>query len=135
MGNIKSSIIKVFQSSSETFRTYPASIGCALAFAIVTMVRIQMDWPEQEVYNFLFNCLHLAFAFGAVFSLASITGAKSRSGEKRSFLYANLLGIAATILAFILLYVFGGREASAANDIVNQCDGSGGRPHQRCDCG
>jgi hypothetical protein len=118
MGNIKSSIIKVFRSSSETFRTYPASIGCALAFAIVTMVRIQLDWPEQEAYNFLFNCLHLAFALGAVFSLASITAARSRSGEKKAFMLANLLGGGITILAFILLYTFSGREPASISGIV-----------------
>ncbi|QRN85774.1 DUF4153 domain-containing protein [Clostridia bacterium] len=118
MANLKSSIMRVIRSSSETFQTYPAVIGCALLFTIVTMVRIQMDWPLQETYNFLFNCLHLAFATGAVFSLAAITAANSRSGEKKAFLYANMLGVIITALTFILLYAFAAREPYVANGIV-----------------
>lgn len=118
MTNFRSSIMRVVRSSSETFRTYPASIACALLFTIVTMVRIQMDWPLQETYNFLFNCLHLALATGAIFALAAITAAKSRWEDRKIFLYANLLSVLVTILAFILLYFFGGREPNVQNSIM-----------------
>jgi len=104
------SIVKVFKGSAEAFKRFPASIGCALAFAVVTMIRIQLDWPQQEPYNFLFNCLHWSFALGAIFSLAAITAAKSRFEGSRAFVAANLLGLAAAALTFLGLYLFGATD-------------------------
>ena len=79
MNNIKKSISQVFHNGLQSFSKFPAAMGSALAFALVTMVRIQIDWPQQEAYNFLFNCLHLAFAFGSIFGLAAVTFERVKS--------------------------------------------------------
>ncbi|MHC1719140.1 MAG: DUF4153 domain-containing protein [Clostridiaceae bacterium] len=107
------SISQVFKGSAEAFKTFPAAIGCALAFAVVTMIRIQLDWPQQEPYNFLFNCLHWSFALGAIFSLAAITAAKSRFDGAKAFITANLLGLVAAALTFLGLYLFGATDPIA----------------------
>lgn len=104
------SISQISKGAVKAFQTFPAALASALAFALVTMVRIQLDWPQQEAYNFLFNCLHWSFAMGAVFSLAAITAAQSRDNEARAFLMANLLGAAAMVLTFLLLYMYGGAD-------------------------
>ncbi|MDD4239059.1 MAG: DUF4153 domain-containing protein [Desulfotomaculaceae bacterium] len=104
------SISQIFKGAARAFQTFPAANASALGFAIVTMIRIQLDWPQQEAYNFLFNCLHWAFALGAVFSLAAITAAQSRCNKARSFLMANLLGAVAVAATFLLLYLFGGTD-------------------------
>ena len=101
------SITNIFGGAVRAFETFPAAILSALAFAIVTMIRIQLDWPQQEAYNFLFNCLHWTFAFGAVFSIAAITIAQSRFNNKSAFLTANLLGAAAVVITFLMLYFLG----------------------------
>jgi len=110
MNAITRSIRQILQGALKAFQTFPAAIACALAFAIVTMVRIQLEWPEQEAYNFLFNCLHWSFALGAVFSLTAITAAQSRYNQKRAFMIANLLGAAAALVTFLLLYFFGAAD-------------------------
>ena len=74
------------------------------------MIRIQLDWPQQEAYNLQFNSLHWALALGAVFSLAAITAAQSRYNEARTFLLANMLGAAVAVVTFLLLYLFGGTD-------------------------
>jgi hypothetical protein len=102
------SVSQIFKGAVKAFHTSPAAIINALAFAIVTMIRIQLDWPQQEAYNFLFHCLHWAFALGAVFSLAVITVTQSRSNKPRDILIANFLGIIAAVVTFLLLYMFGG---------------------------
>lgn len=107
MNSFARSISQVFKRAVKAIMTFPAAIACAFLFAVVTMIRIQLDWPEQEAYNFLFNCLHWAFAAGAVFSLAAITAAKSRFGRSSVVLIANLLGAAAVIVTFLSLYFFG----------------------------
>jgi hypothetical protein len=56
------SILQVFKGAAQAFQAFPAANASALGFAVVTLVRIHMDWPQQEAYNFLFNCLHLSFA-------------------------------------------------------------------------
>jgi hypothetical protein len=101
------SIKQIVIGAIKAFETYPATIAFAFAFSVVTMVRIQLDWPEQEAYNFLFNCLHWTFAFGAIFSLTAITAAKIRFDGKKPFLIANVLSIIMALIAFFLLYTFG----------------------------
>lgn len=104
------SISRVFKGAAGAFQTFPAAIGCALGFAIVTMIRIQLDWSQQEPYNFLFNCLHWSFALGSIFSLAAITAAQSRWGQAKAFLAANLLGGLVVITAFLALYFLGAAD-------------------------
>lgn len=108
------SITKIFRGSLRAFETFPVAIGSALAFSIVTMVRIQLDWSQQEPYNFLFNTLHWSFALGAIFSLASITFAQSRYDTKVAFKLANLLGIIVIAFTFGILYLFGAEGESLA---------------------
>src|SRR5674476_887629 len=110
MNNIIGSITKSLTGGVQAFKTFPASIGCALAFAVVTVIRIQLEWPQQEPYNFLFNCLHWSFALGAIISLMIITGAQSRYNKPKAFLLANILGIAAAGITFVLLYIFGSTD-------------------------
>lgn len=107
------SIRQVITGAIKTFEVYPAAIVSALGFAIVTLVRIQLDWPQQEDYNFLFNCLHWSFALGAAFSLAAILAANSRYNDKKSFNIANMLGLAVVIVTFLLLYQFGATDSAA----------------------
>lgn len=101
------SVSRIFEGAVKAFQTFPAAIACAFAFAVVTMIRIQLDWPGQEAYNFLFNCLHWAFALGAVFSLAATTAAHSRYPGAKAFWIANLSGLGAAAAAFLALYLFG----------------------------
>ncbi|HOR86501.1 MAG TPA: DUF4153 domain-containing protein [Bacillota bacterium] len=110
MNGFTGPIKQVFKGAIKAFQTFPVSIACALAFAAVTIIRIQLDWPQQEPLNFLFNCLHWAFAVGALFSLAIITGAQSRFNDARAFLISNLLGAGAAMLTFLLMYFFGGTD-------------------------
>lgn len=107
MKPIVQSISQIAKGALKAFETFPASIACAVGFAIVTLIRIHLDWPDQEAYNFLFSSLHWAFALGAIFSLATITAAKSRSNKPKDFLIANGLGILVTLVAFLMLYFWG----------------------------
>jgi hypothetical protein len=118
MNTFARSTSQIFKGALKAFRTFPASIGSALAFAVVTMIRIQLDWPQQEPFNFLFNCLHWAFALGAVFSLTAVTAAQSRSGRPGASLNANLLGAAAAAATFCALYWFGAREIAGSQYAV-----------------
>lgn len=110
MSTFKRSVQQSFKGAVKTFQTFPIAIASALAFAIVTMIRIQMDWPQQEDYNFLFNCLHLAFSTSAAFGVMVITIAQSRYNSAKAFLVANLLGVVVAVIAFVSLYLFGGVE-------------------------
>lgn len=123
MNIFMNSINKVFKSSVKAFETFPAAIGNAFAFAVVTMVRIQLDWPQQEPLNFLFNSLHWAFAFGAIYSLAAITFAQSKYDTKKSFLLANLSGVGVALLAFLWLYFFGAAEPVMAGSRYDYLSG------------
>lgn len=102
------SITQILKGILKAFKTFPASIACASAFAILTMIRIQLDSAQQLPYKFMFDCLDWSLATGAVVSLAAITGAQSRVNKPRVFLSANLLGAVAAIVTFFGLYFFGG---------------------------
>ena len=118
MSTIKESIIKSLQRAFLTFQTFPVVLASALGFTLVTLIRIWMDWPQQEAYNFLFNCLHLAFSMSAILGLAAIAMVQERYNEKKMFLLANLAGAAAGILAFLLLFFFGSREPRISSSVV-----------------
>ncbi len=115
MNTITRSVSTIFKGALKAFRTFPASIGCAVAFAAVTVIRIQLDWPQQEAYNLLLNSLHWAFALGAIFSLAVITAEQSRLNRANTFLIANLLGVASAAVTFLALYYFGGTKPDWAD--------------------
>lgn len=110
MNTFTRSITKIFKGAMKSFETFPASMICAVGFALVTIVRIQLDWPLQQPYNFLFNCLHLSFAVGALFSLMAITAVKTIYNNKKMFIASNIIGITLVILTFLILYYFGGTE-------------------------
>ena len=102
------SISQIFKGAAKAFQTFPATIASALAFAIVTMIRIQLDWPQESGFTLLFDSLQWALALGAIFSLATMTAAQSRLNTAKSFLAANLAGIAAAVVTFLALYLPGG---------------------------
>lgn len=106
MNTISQSIIRVFKGSFMALKRYPASIGCAVAFSIVTMIRIQLDWQQQEPYHFLFNCLHWSLALGAIVSLTAIVLASSQFHSKKASVLANLFGVLVAVVCFVLLVLF-----------------------------
>ena len=108
MNDFSRSISLIVKGAGKAFRSFPASMACAIGFTIVTMIRIQLDWPDQESYNFLFTCLHWSFAAGAAFSLAAVAGVQSRSGKTSTIWAANLCGAAMVVGVFLLLYLPGG---------------------------
>ena len=109
MGSFAESIKKVLTGSMKSFRDFPAAIACAVIFMLVTFVRIQLDWQDQEQYNFLLNTLQWSFAFGALFSLMIISGARSRIGTRGAFIGANIISILVSVLVFVGLYLVGFR--------------------------
>lgn len=101
------SIASIFKGASKAFQTFPLAVASALAFSIVTIIRIQLDWPAQEAWNLLFNCLHWTFAIGAFFSLMATTAALTRSSQPRQFWLSNLAGAGVMAISFVLLYFTG----------------------------
>ncbi len=108
MKSVKESIVKVLTGASSALFNYPSAIGFALAFALVTLFRIEMDWEEQQSLNFLFNCLHLSLASGALYSLAALTGIKSKMNSRKAFIAGNLSSLLIAALIFLLLYYTSG---------------------------
>lgn len=108
MNTLIQSIKKVFHDAIKSFKTFPASMTNALGFALVTIIRIHLDWEFQRPYNFIFNSLHLSMALGALFSLMSITYARRNHKTDKSLLVANILGMLSTLISFLALYFFAG---------------------------
>ena len=111
MNAFPKAVRQVFQGAAKASRTFPAAVINALAFTVVAMVRIYLDWPEQEAYEFLLNCLSWSFALGAIFSLAVLTLAYSRLQRTGKVLFANSFGVAASLVTFCVLSLWGGSEA------------------------
>ncbi|NLT39299.1 MAG: DUF4153 domain-containing protein [Clostridiales bacterium] len=101
------SVFRVSKGALGAYVCFPTAILCALCFAGIAMVRVQLDWERQESLNYLLNCMHWALAFGATFSLAAVAAARSLSGKKGASTAANILGGPAAVIVFLLLYFFG----------------------------
>lgn len=111
MNTFTKSISDIFKRALSAFMMYPASIGSAIIFAIIVMIRIFLDWPEQESYNFLFNCLQWAFAVGSIWGLTLTVAARTKKQSQRSLLYANLMIGLMILLTFVLLFTLGMAKA------------------------
>lgn len=111
MRNPTQAVLKVIKSAVIAFERYPAVIINAAAFTIVTLVRIQLDWPVYEPYDFVLNCLMLSFALGAILGLAAIAHAQSKYDNRKAFMTANFISIIAAIATFIILYFTSGVES------------------------
>lgn len=94
----------------KAFQKFPVTMGCALIFTVVTIIRIHLGWQVEEVYSFLLDSLQLSLALGAIFGLAAITMVNSRFNDKKSFAYANILGAVVVIVTFLIVYFFGGTD-------------------------
>ncbi len=104
---IKTSITKSVKGAIGTFELFPVVILNAALFTLITYIRIQLDWSDQEPYNFLFNCLHLAFASGAALGLVGIAFERGRFNEKKSFFMVNGAVFIVTLFIVFILYNFG----------------------------
>lgn len=103
------------KSTLGAIKSYPISIMSALGFTAVTLIRIYMEWPVQEVYNFLFNCLHLTFGFGATFGLMIIALERLIYKDKKEFEIVNYATLFLGMSIFWLLYNYGGIERTIGN--------------------
>lgn len=108
MGNFTQSVRKIFGNAGKSFLSYPAVLLNTMLFTAVAITKIALGWENAQPYGFLFNCLQLAFALGAIFSMAAITYAHSKVNTTKAFVAVNLLGLAAAALTFLLLYYLGG---------------------------
>jgi len=107
VSTVLKSIALVFSGARKAFRDYPVVIAAAFAFALVAIVRIQLDWTQQAAVDALFKSLHWALALGAAAGMAFLTAARGYWPGRRGLLIANLAAAAAALLAFLLLYVVG----------------------------
>lgn len=119
MKTLGKSIVLIAKGAGRSFQEYPAAMASALLFTLVALVRIQMGWPAQETYDFLFATLQLSLGLGAVFSLAAIAFAKSRFDNTKSFMLANIISAAVVIGTFLILFYFSGVTNSSAGSVVS----------------
>lgn len=115
MNQFGKSIEKMWKGAFEAVATFPITSLNAILFTIVTMIRIQLEWQQQEPYNLLFNSLHWAFSFGAIFGLMATTYVRRKNNQPHPLLLANLTTGIATLVAFLSLYFLGAR-IPGAND-------------------
>lgn len=112
MNSFFKSVTQIFKGALNAFYRFPASMACALAFAATVIFRIHLDWPQEQSYYFIFNCLNWSLAFGAIFSLALIAAAQIRFTHTRHFALANILGLIGTAVCFLVLYNFSGKTVT-----------------------
>lgn len=113
MNQFGKSIEKMWKGAFEAVTTFPITSLNAILFTIVTMIRIQLEWPQQEPYNLLFNSLHWAFGFGAIFGLMATTYVRRQHNQAHPLLISNLITGIASLVVFLSLYFLGARNPQA----------------------
>ncbi len=116
MNKFKNFVLKISKGAINSFQTFPASMICALAFTIATMVQIETPSCVTVDHSFLQSCLHWALGFGALLSLTLVTFARSRFDKKSFFVLANIIGITGAAIAFLGLYYAGGIASATGSD-------------------
>ncbi len=113
MNQLGKSIEKTWKGAFEAVATFPITSMNAILFTIVTMIRIQLEWPQQEPYSLLFSSFHWAFGFGAIFGLMATTYVRRQHTQRHPLLIANLVTGIASLVVFLSLYFFGARIPQA----------------------
>lgn len=107
MNDFKQSVEKVLRGAFQAVSTFPAASLSGLLFTLTTMVRIQMDWPQEEKYQLLFNSIHWSFGLGAVFGLMAVTYLRGRKNQGHLLGLANGVTGIVSLLSFLALYFLG----------------------------
>lgn len=112
MESLGATINKVFKGAGRSVSRFPAAIASAIVISIVAMIRISMEWQIQKQYTFLFDSIQISFVLGAVFSMAAVAYQEIKEDKQQlSFIIANLGGVLAGVISFLLLYFLGGTSA------------------------
>ena len=117
MNTLAKSVRNAFRGSARTFRTFPAVMISAVLFVLVSALRIETGSDAPDL-TYLLSCLQWALSLAAVFGLAAVTFVQTRFDTQRSFVAANLLGLLAAGVSFLLLYFFGGMTPEYADGLM-----------------
>ncbi|MBN2797276.1 MAG: DUF4153 domain-containing protein [Clostridia bacterium] len=102
----------------KSITVFPTSFLSALGFAIVTIIRIEINWQSEISNNYLFSCLHWSLAFGAFLGLAVLTVVKQKNGNKMKEGIANVLVGFVVVLTFFVLYFLESKSKNYAGYYV-----------------
>lgn len=107
MNEFKENLQKVIKQAIRSFYNFPGSIFSAIIVAIIAFIRIGMTYDLAQSYRLLFDSIQLAFVFGAALAM-TLVGLKQTQVMKTSKNNSNLIGLLGGLVAFLLLYFFGG---------------------------
>ena len=89
MQEFKRSVEQVVKGAFQAMGTFPAASISGLLFTITTMIRTQIESVQADEFHLLFNSLHWAFAFGAIFGLMAATYVRGQQLETTRMSLAN----------------------------------------------
>ncbi len=118
MQELKRSVEQVVKGAFQAMGTFPAASISGLLFTITTMIRTQIEGVQADEFHLLFNSLHWAFAFGAIFGLMAATYVRGQQLETTRMSLANGVTGIVSLSSFLLLYFFG-QTAPDANSSFN----------------
>ena len=118
MQEFKRSVEQVVKGAFQAMGTFPAASISGLLFTITTMLRTQIEGVQADEFHLLFNSLHWAFAFGAIFGLMAATYVRRQQLETTRMSLANGVTGIVSLSSFLLLYFFG-QTAPDANSSFN----------------
>ena len=107
MGSFSKSVKGVLGGATRSARAFPVTFVCAIAFAVIALLRIQFEWLHDAPWDFILNCAQWSLALGALFGMAAITAAQIKSGTRGSLIAANLLGLIVVAGTFTAMYFTG----------------------------
>lgn len=107
MSKFLKSVSGVLGGAGRAAKAYPTTVGCAVAYAIICLLRIQFELVN---YNFILDCMLWALALGAIAGMTAVAAAQTYSKSKNATLAANLAALGIVVITFIILYVTGNTE-------------------------
>ena len=120
MNKFTKSLSTVAKGAENSFREYPSAMISALLLALLTIIRIHMDWPAQEDWNFFLTCAQYSLALGSILGLTLATYSKALINNKKSFYIANILTLLVVGIVFLLLYYLGAINGEGSGNLPLQ---------------
>lgn len=107
MSKILKSVSGVLSGAGRAAKAYPATVLCAVAFAVISLLQIQFDLSR---YEFVLSCMKWALALGAIFGMAAVAAQECYFSQKNAPLASNLLALGVAVIVYIALYLSGAGE-------------------------
>jgi hypothetical protein len=117
MESFTKSVTGVLGGALRAVKTFPVTVGCAAAFTVIVLIRIQYSWSSEALYDYIFTCAQWSLALGALLGMTAVAVSQVYMRAKSSNAALNVFAAASVVVTFTALYFGGETQVNGISQI------------------